>query len=252
MDKRQELHDIISELSSNKVKEEKDLLPYINRLDSLYKDKYRHFYSDIFACIRNNTQEKNVEKNVILAENISYIYKYIEKNDYTDHLRKSVTKLYDHVSLELARLKHADIKLEKSTQQVYEDLDNIKKEAKLVRNKISKLQTEYTVILGIFSAIVITFVAGLVFTSSVLANIEKSSIYRLILCLWIIGFVLVNVLNHLFCFIYNLIKKDIHQLLLNIKILNVIFILGMILILLFWIFDIRLFRDILILKVYAI
>lgn len=45
-----------------------------------------------------------------------------------------------------------------------------------IENDIENKQLENITILGIFSAIVITFVAGLVFSSSVLQNINKVSI----------------------------------------------------------------------------
>lgn len=59
------------------------------------------------------------------------------------------------------------------------------------------MQKEYITILGIFSSIVITFVAGISFSTSVLSNIDKVSIYRL-------SFVMVLLAIFLFNFLYLL------------------------------------------------
>lgn len=53
MDKEQELRDIISDLSSNKAKEEKDLLLFIDRLNSLYLEV--GYYYIFFVVIMSKT-----------------------------------------------------------------------------------------------------------------------------------------------------------------------------------------------------
>ena len=63
-------------------------------------------------------------------------------------------------------------------------------------------------ILGIFVAIILAFVSGLVFSSSVLQNIDKTNIYKLSLVSLIIGFFIVNILFFLFNFILRIIKDD--------------------------------------------
>ena len=51
------------------------------------------------------------------------------------------------------------------------------------------MEKEYISILGIFASIVLAFVGGLTFSTSVLANIDKASIYRLVIIACIIGIV---------------------------------------------------------------
>ena len=63
------------------------------------------------------------------------------------------------------------------------------------------MQKEHVTILGIFSSIVITFVAGMVFSSSVLNNIDKASIYRLVFIMALIALMIFNLVYLLLDFI---------------------------------------------------
>lgn len=66
-------------------------------------------------------------------------------------------------------------------------------------------------VLGIFSAVVLTFNAALTFTSSVMESISSASIYRIAFISLIIGLVLFNVLFGLFTFILNIVKNGRKQ-----------------------------------------
>lgn len=63
------------------------------------------------------------------------------------------------------------------------------------------MQREYVAILGIFASIIVTFMAGMVFSSSVLSNIDKVSIYRLVFVIAALAAVLVNMLYVLLRFL---------------------------------------------------
>lgn len=116
-----------------------------------------------------------------------------------------------------------------------------------IENDIENKQLENITILGIFSAIVITFVAGLVFSSSVLQNINKVSIYRLTFVIWLLGFILINALQKLFNFITAInaisknsgepIKKGKCLLFFKNNFVNIIFIIGLLLIMAAWFCD---------------
>ena len=71
------------------------------------------------------------------------------------------------------------------------------------------MQKDYITILGIFSSIVITFVAGMVFSSSILNNIDKVSIYRLTFVIILIAMMLFNLLNLLLDFIAKVNMKPL-------------------------------------------
>ena len=101
------------------------------------------------------------------------------------------------------------VELKKTKEETKE---GIKREIKEINSKyqevdynIKKIQANYIVILGIFASIILAFVSGLAFSTSVLQNIDKASIYRLIAVISLIAIFIVNILNSLFSFI-----KQIH------------------------------------------
>lgn len=68
--------------------------------------------------------------------------------------------------------------------------------------KVTRTVSETTVtVLGIFSAIVITVVAGLIFSSSVFENISSAGLSKVILTTSVVGFVCVNILIAMFYYI---------------------------------------------------
>ena len=68
-------------------------------------------------------------------------------------------------------------------------IDDLKQLSGKVQERQEDMQKEYITILGIFAAIVLAFTGGIVFSSSVLENIDKPSIYRISLMAFIIGLV---------------------------------------------------------------
>ena len=77
-----------------------------------------------------------------------------------------------------------------------------------LHDEIKGIEREYITILGIFASIVLAFVGGITFTTSVLQNIDKVSVFRLILTVDVIGAVLVNVIYLLISFILKINDKD--------------------------------------------
>ncbi len=73
------------------------------------------------------------------------------------------------------------------------------------------MQKEYITILGIFASIVLAFTGGIVFSSSVLENIHKSSIYRISIIAFIIGLVFFNLIWLLMDFIRDINGKVIRK-----------------------------------------
>ena len=75
-------------------------------------------------------------------------------------------------------------------------------------DKLNGMQKDYITILGIFAAIILAFVSGLVFSNSVLQNIDKASIYKLLLISITIGFFITNILLFLFSFVKSIIRNN--------------------------------------------
>lgn len=138
-----------------------------------------------------------------------FIYDRLHSGDVqiAENVKKSIVKLYDHINLDVARVNYfllTDKKNETDKKNLTEKLQNEAAKLQKIKQKAQAMQKEYIAILGIFSAIVITVVAGLIFTSSVLENIEKASIYRLLFVVWLVGFILFAILQSLFAFIEHI------------------------------------------------
>ncbi len=182
-------------------------------------DDFRHFYSDIFSVltmIKNDNSTGNID---VLGQNLSIIREeYRPKNkDINGNLidiSDSIRKLYDHVNLDIARITYSENQnriylgkdsLEGITAKIIKletELPNVQKnlitEVNDVKKDLKSSQKEYISILGIFSSVVLAFTAGIAFSTSVLENIHKASIYRTLFICLIIAFVLINILYMLF------------------------------------------------------
>lgn len=97
---------------------------------------------------------------------------------------------------------------EQRLKQLDESINKSQSKLERVEKKIKSSQKEYIAILGIFAAIILAFTGGITFSTSVLENMHKSSIYRVVLVILLIGFTLVNVLYLLFMFIDKLVRND--------------------------------------------
>ena len=201
-------------------------------MESLYHNTdFRHYYSDIFSVLTTIKQDNTLGDIDILGQNLTIIkngYKSINKDADGNQIdiQKQINKLFDHVSLDIARISYSDAANRQSVQD--SKINDIKREInetqrrvdsmlndievsqiniKTTQDRINNAQKEYVTILGIFAAVVITFVGGIAFSTSVLQNIHQSSIYRIVFICLLIGLVLLNVICALFYFIERLVKS---------------------------------------------
>lgn len=211
------------------------------------KTEFRHSYSLIYKKLYylSTFDDLNLIEN--LTENLTIILELIvkkaEDNKKNEWLVKYVTKLHDHVTLDVQRINSQrmidkaiinDAKTLndniKEMQTKYNELDstmqdmNIKfKENKEYVDKMDKAQIEVITVLSIFTSIVLSFVGGMAFSTSVLENIHKTDIYRLLFVMIILGLVLVNVIWGLLAII-KYINKNIEACSKPFKIINAILI----------------------------
>ena len=260
-EKRQEFRQILLELSADQeiLKEPKKRSSFYLRLEELYyapdnEKRFRHFYSDIFSALTQINDGDDQGSIDVLGQNMNILLcGYQAKNsddegkliDISDQIRK----LYDHISLDIARIKYSekgDVEvsgqesIEKIRSQINDDeskiitLQNSVKEATL---KADKMQKEYVSILAIFAAVIGVFFSGVGFSTSVLSNIDKSSIYRILLGVTILGMFLFNLLALLLGFIREIVVNKTWSLRVYI-IGNLAFIIILALIYVAWIFQV--------------
>lgn len=259
-EKRQEFRQILLELSADQeiLKDPKKRSSFYLRLEKLYytpdnEKKFRHFYSDIFSVLTQINDGDDQGSIDVLGQNMDILLcGYQAKNsdegkliDISDQIRK----LYDHISLDIARIKYSekgDVEvsgqesIEKIRSQINDDeskiitLQNSVKEATV---KADKMQKEYVSILAIFAAVIGAFFSGLGFSTSVLSNIDKSSIYRILLGVTILGMFLFNLLALLLGFIREIVVNKTWSFWVYV-IANIAFIIILALIYVAWIFQV--------------
>ena len=230
---RNKFRDILFELASNQelLKDKSVRAKMYSRLEALYwpeesEKPFRHFYSDIFSvltAIRKNADLGDIN---VLGQNLSMIREKYTPGINLDSTGKkidisdSIRKLYDHVSLDIARITYSEEGDRKTSGEaaildVQSRINVIElkiEEAMNVQNTLSeelgKQQREYIAILGIFASIVLTFIGGIVFSTSVLQNIGAVSVYRLAAIVLLVGMVLSNMLYGLFYYVNHLIYNN--------------------------------------------
>lgn len=260
-EKRQEFRQILLELSADQeiLKEPKKRSSFYLRLEELYyapdnEKRFRHFYSDIFSALTQINDGDDQGSIDVLGQNMNILLcGYQAKNsddegkliDISDQIRK----LYDHISLDIARIKYSekgDVEvsgqesIEKIRSQINDDESKIitlQDSVKEATVKADKMQKEYVSILAIFAAVIGVFFSGVGFSTSVLSNIDKSSIYRILLGVTILGMVLFNLLALLLGFIREIVVNKTWSLRVYI-IGNLAFIIILALIYVAWIFQV--------------
>lgn len=203
VDRQGLLQKLLIELAAENCKlDDAKLNRYMNRLIDIYQGGFRHSYSGIFGTITTIDSEDKLSIE-ILQQNIAFIHENYQewslKREETvpEDLLKSLNKLEDHINLDISRITYT----KKITEEIEEKNRATNSNLKTINKKAENMQREHVTILGIFSSIVITFVAGMVFSSSVLNNIDKVSIYRLVFIMTLIALMIFNLVYLLLDFI---------------------------------------------------
>lgn len=268
---RQQFMDLLLELAKSDItlKSESERKSFFTKFEELYapaesaeskkseKSEFRHYYSDIFtvlSAIKDDPTKGSIDD---LGQKLQTL-----KDQYiplTKDISYSLNKLYDHASLDIARLNYLDsqmlggsianiqseidsLKLETDTinklafrlTDVQNQLDSANREVKELRNTLDNAQREYIAILGIFAAVVLTFIGGIAFSTSVLENMHQGSIYRIVVVILLIGMVLFNVLYALFGYIERMVRNVSGIRMRPLKFVNAVFLLLMIAVFLLW------------------
>ena len=182
----------VSSIEYESKKMIEDLEAYLKESDKLDRILYSEISNYIFEL--NDSKRGNFLTNVeqLLIDILD------EHNSVNIDVRKIVLKIYDHVQLVTYQVENSNKIFEKSILEVKSKL----------HDEIKGIEREYVTILGIFASIVLAFVGGSTFSTSVLQNIDKVSIYRLILIVDAIGIILINIIYLLISFILKINDKE--------------------------------------------
>lgn len=245
---RREFRDILFSLaeSQERLKDKTELVNIYKRLENLYApangETFRHFYSDIFSVLTTIKQGDKPGSIDILGQNLAEIRKgYRAQNTKQDgvlvDISDSIRKLYDHVSLDIARMGYSDaadrvVSQESSIKDIQSQIALLNAQSSAINtqineklNEVKGIQKEYIAILGIFASVVLAFTGGIAFSASVFQNLHLSNIYRIVLIALILGVVLINVLYGLFYYIDRIVNGRENKSVAPLWIANVLFLL---------------------------
>ena len=107
--KRKKLYGIIVELSKEKIMGDR-ISDLASKLEALYDNGFRHFYSDISAILQEIRKSNRIGIEIIL-DNLNTIRENClsaTKQDSKDDFCKILNKLIDHIRLEFSRMQSAE------------------------------------------------------------------------------------------------------------------------------------------------
>lgn len=187
----------------------------------------------LYSEISNYVFSLNLSERGVFVTNLEklLLFSLDSAHDINEDSRKLIIKIYDHSQLALYQIENV-----KNIFAVNID------DAKInLQKEIKGVEKEYISILGIFASIVLAFVGGITFSSSVLQNIASVSIYRLLIVIDLLALVLINVINILVRFVSIINNKD--PKVFKIKTINIICLIIAFVILLGWILNIYSLSD---------
>lgn len=188
---------------------------------SLYSNNFRHNYSEFFPLIVEMAKDENAYSLDYLSNNLEAMRRLVE-NDYIagekefKGLYQPLMKLSDHINLEIGRYSYYSINeqkvsdLEKKNQRLQEDLKQATKELNDAKQSVSSVQTELIAVLSIFAAIVLTFSGSLSLLGSVFSEISKAPVFKSILFLLLIGFIVSNTIFLLLYVVGKITNRNIY------------------------------------------
>jgi hypothetical protein len=174
----------------------------INGLKDLYgtaddRELFRHFYSDIALFVAQ------------YPEHATEALKNLDAIRFSPHFppktKKQINKLYDHISLEVARIRYLD-EIKKNLEKSISLLEKFRDECEDLKRKIQNTQREYVGILGTFVSIILAFSGFFSFNKNMFENISVMSPRTFIILSIISGLVLTGTLKAFFRYIHKLLK----------------------------------------------
>ena len=209
--KQQKLDEFIFELSRTGTKITSDNVDsYIERIKEIYAADFRHYYSKVFGTITliKNDSQYDLQN---LTDNVKLIFEAVEtgysEKRYGEEFYQKVKKLYDHINLDIARINYT----EELVNRINNQNSTLRNDLLRISQKAEQMQREYVTILGIFAAIILAFVSGITFSTSVLNNIDKVSIFHLVFVTLLIAAMVFNLINFLLSFLRQINRIELES-----------------------------------------
>lgn len=229
-EKKERLLILIDDLCKHSFAKNTELIEsWIQNLNVIYANEYRHTYSDIFFKVQSIISVSDSEVLEILGENLNVLYseinKKFEENPADANLKNTVfsyKKFADHINLEIGRFNFIKSQIPRLSEnnnagqttvcatQLDENLTGKIKELETAVNSIRPIATQAKseldkldsklesnkissiTTLTIFSAVVLAFSGGITFEAGMLEGMAFASPYRLVFTIALTGFILFN------------------------------------------------------------
>lgn len=202
--RQEELKSHLYDMASS-MKEETELRQIVFKLKGLYTDGFRHTYSEFFALIVDIAKDDNAYNLDFLSNNIMNVRTLVEQDFLAGEqdfkgLYKPLTKLSDHINLEIARYSHSSINeqrvkdLEKRNHKLNAELADATKKLEEAQDSMSSVQTELIAVLSIFAAIVLTFSGSMGVLGNALTDVQKAPFFKSVFFILLCGFIITNVI----------------------------------------------------------
>lgn len=229
VNRSQMLMNLLHELSTNETLfsaegdmiDNKGIEDLANKVEQIYKDKYRQRYSDLLQMLNQIAKVDGMYKSDLLTMNLENLAEYIRKsNKYDDDTFIGITKLTDHISLEFQRNRdYADLFKEikrvegeeKHLISIVENravskVDALELQVKEARNSVQNSKIELVAILSIFAAIVIAFAGGLNYLGGAISISGSSELYSVSFTVLLCGILLLDIIAFLLYVVMKIIR----------------------------------------------
>ena len=193
----------------------------LEKLGSIYTGHFRHNYSEFFPFILEIAKDNARYSLDYLSNNLETLRQIVEKN-YLDKTGKflnlyyPLSKLSDHINLEIARYSYSSrneqkvADLEAKNQSLQLSLDEMSKKLETANNKVAGIQAEMIAVLSIFSAIIMTFAGGISFTAHAFDNMAKAPFFKSVFLVLLCGFSLLNIIFVMMYVVAKITNRNIY------------------------------------------
>lgn len=159
---------------------------FLVKLQAVYDDEnFRHSYSILSSCLGSYQADERDSIPVILARvvDLAALQKQTEKDA---RILGSLQKLLDHIELECLRLNRMDeirnlAKVSKTQQEQTSAIaQEVANDTKLLESKVQGFHDQSITILGIFSAVVVGFMAEISLFNKGFETLTPKNVYALL------------------------------------------------------------------------
>lgn len=177
----------------------------VNSVEKFIKENpvQRIFYSEISSFISGLSENGRAT----VSANLDTLVSYVIDNEVSSDIQKICIKIYDHFQLNLIQFENAKAASDKAIAE------SITGEKEKLHSEVKSIEKEYITILGIFVSIMLAFVGGFTFSTSVLNNVSDINLYTLVIIALVIGLVFVILITILLDFLREIndkVEKDSH------------------------------------------